>query len=99
MKIALITGCSGLVGTYLAKRCIEEGYKTIGVDLKWSEFLPQSENFIFENRNLLNDGEIHNLFNKYKFDVVFNCFGIKGSPLRAKNQPVDFLYPSFKINT
>ena len=99
MKIALITGCSGLVGTYLAKKCVENGYKTIGVDLKGSEFLPQSENFIFEYRNLLSDGEIHELFNKYKFDVVFNCFGIKGSPLRAKNQPVDFLYPSFKINT
>lgn len=99
MKIALITGCSGLVGTYLAKKCIEEGYKTIGVDIKHSEFLPDSENFIFECRNLLKDGEIHSLFSDYKFDVVFNCFGIKGSPLRAKNQPVDFLYPSFKINT
>jgi GDP-L-fucose synthase len=32
-------------------------------------------------------------------DVVFNSFGVKGSPLRAKNNPVDFLYPSFKINT
>ena len=99
MKVALITGCSGLVGTYLAKKCVEEGYKTIGVDIKYSEFLPDSENFTFEHRNLLKDGEIHSLFSDYKFDVVFNCFGIKGSPLRAKNQPVDFLYPSFKINT
>jgi GDP-L-fucose synthase len=24
---------------------------------------------------------------------------VKGSPMRAKNEPVDFLYPSFKINT
>jgi GDP-L-fucose synthase len=35
----------------------------------------------------------------HKFDVVFNCFGVKGSPIRAKQKPVDFLYPSFKINT
>ena len=39
------------------------------------------------------------LFDKYKPDLVINSFGIKGSPLKAKNQPVDFLYPSLKINT
>jgi len=42
---------------------------------------------------------IQTLFNNHKFDAVFNCFGIKGSPIRAKEKPVDFLYPSFKINT
>jgi GDP-L-fucose synthase len=42
---------------------------------------------------------IQSLFNNHKFEVVFNCFGIKGSPVRAKEKPVDFLYPSFKINT
>lgn len=99
MKTALITGCSGLVGTYLAKRCVDLGYRTIGVDIKYSEFLPKSEKFTFDNRNLLKEGEIQDLFSSDKFDVVFNCFGIKGSPLKAKNQPVDFLYPSFKINT
>lgn len=99
MKKALITGCSGLVGTYLSKICIERGYKTIGVDLRESPHLPKDNNFIFQRRDLLKDGEIQDLFSGEKFDVVFNCFGVKGSPLKAKNQPVDFLYPSFKINT
>lgn len=99
MKTALITGCSGLVGTYLSKRCIERGYKVIGVDMKQSEYLPKDEKFTFKYSNLIKDGEIHALFSNEKIDVLFNCFGIKGSPLRAKNQPVDFLYPSFKINT
>jgi GDP-L-fucose synthase len=99
MKTALITGCSGLVGTYLSKRCIERGYKVIGVDMKQSEYLPKDEKFTFKYSNLIEDGEIPALFSNEKIDVVFNCFGVKGSPLRAKNQPVDFLYPSFKINT
>jgi GDP-L-fucose synthase len=30
---------------------------------------------------------------------VVNCFGVKGSPIKATNSPMDFLYPSFKINT
>jgi GDP-L-fucose synthase len=35
----------------------------------------------------------------YKPDLVINAFGVKGSPIRAKESPVDFLYPSLKINT
>ena len=42
---------------------------------------------------------IESLFMNHKFEAVFNCFGVKGSPIRAKDKPVDFLYPSFKINT
>ena len=42
---------------------------------------------------------VKNLFFYEMPDAVLNCFGIKGSPLRAKTKPVDFLYPSFKINT
>jgi GDP-L-fucose synthase len=99
MKTALITGCSGLVGTYLSRRCVDLGYNVIGVDINHSEHLPKNDNFKFRFTNLIKDGEINNLFSEYKFDVVFNCFGIKGSPLKAKNEPVDFLYPSFKINT
>ena len=99
MKTALITGCSGLVGTYLSRRCVDIGYNVIGVDINYSENLPTNDNFKFRFTNLIKDGEIHNLFSEHKFDVVFNCFGIKGSPLKAKNEPVDFLYPSFKINT
>ena len=48
---------------------------------------------------ILLEENIKNLFFYESPDVVFNCFGIKGSPIRAKEKPVDFLYPSFKINT
>ena len=100
MKTVLITGCSGLVGIHLVNQCLEKGYNVIGVDIKKSIHLPiDNPNFIFSFRNLAQDGEVELLFKQYEPDVVFNSFGIKGSPLKAKNEPVDFLYPSFKINT
>ncbi len=98
MKKVLITGVNGLVGTHLLKKCLNEGYKVIGVDLKKGKQLPTS-GWEFVQEDLTQPFAIQTLFNNHKFDAVFNCFGIKGSPIRAKEKPVDFLYPSFKINT
>ena len=99
MKKVLITGCSGLVGIHLVKKCLEKGYEVIGVDLRQSPNLPQSEKFTFYQMDLTKTENIEQLFFYETPDVVFNTFGVKGSPLKAKTQPVDFLYPSFKINT
>jgi len=98
MKKVLITGVNGLVGTHLLKKCLNEGYKVIGVDLQKGKHLP-SVGWEFIQEDLTQPFAIETLFNKNKFDAVFNCFGVKGSPVRAKDKPVDFLYPSFKINT
>jgi len=97
MKKVLITGVNGLVGTHLLKKCLNEGYKVVGVDLKKGKHLP-STGWEFVQEDLTKPFAIESLFIN-KFDAVFNCFGIKGSPIRAKEKPVDFLYPSFKINT
>jgi GDP-L-fucose synthase len=99
MKSILITGSSGLVGSYLTKKCLNKNWKVIAVDKMEPKEEINHENYIFENLDLLVEDNIISLFKNYKFDAVFNCFGIKGSPLKAKNQPVDFLYPSVKINT
>ena len=99
MKKVLITGCSGLVGIHLVKKCLTAGYEVVGVDMKYSDNLPTSERFTFYEMDLTIEDNVKNLFFYETPDVVFNCFGIKGSPLRAKENPVDFLYPSFKINT
>jgi len=99
MKKVLITGCSGLVGIHLVKKCLNKGYAVIGVDLKYSDELPKSDLFTFYQLDLTKTENIEQLFFYETPDVVFNTFGIKGSPLRAKEKPVDFLYPSFKINT
>ena len=99
MKKVLITGCSGLVGIHLVKKCLQKGYEVIGVDLRYSNNLPVSDNFTFYELDLTIGENLKNLFFFETPDVVFNAFGVKGSPMRAKNEPVDFLYPSFKINT
>lgn len=99
MKKVLITGCSGLVGIHLVKKCLDAGYNVIGVDIRYSNNLPVSDNFTFYQLDLTIEDNVKNLFFFESPDVVFNTFGVKGSPMRAKNQPVDFLYPSFKINT
>lgn len=99
MKKVLITGCSGLVGIHLVKKCLENGYEVIGADIRYSEELPKSDNFTFYELDLTIEENIKNLFFYESPDVVFNTFGVKGSPIRAKESPVDFLYPSFKINT
>jgi GDP-L-fucose synthase len=99
MKKVIITGCSGLVGTHLVKKCIEKGYDVIGVDIISPNAELNSYNFKFYEMDLTIEKNLKDLFEFEKPDAVFNCFGIKGSPLRAKQKPVDFLYPSFKINT
>jgi GDP-L-fucose synthase len=98
MKKVLITGVNGLVGTHLLKKCLNEGYKVVGVDLKKGKQLPTT-GWEFMQEDLTKPFAIESLFMNHKFDAVFNCFGVKGSPIRAKDKPVDFLYPSFKINT
>ncbi len=98
MKKVLITGVNGLVGTHLLKKCVNEGYKVIGVDLQKGKHLP-SVGWEFIQEDLTKPFAVESLFNNHKFEAVFNSFGIKGSPVRAKDKPVDFLYPSFKINT
>jgi len=99
MKKVLITGANGLVGTHLVRKCIDAGYDVIGVDKSKQTIEYDSYNYKFYEMDLTNEENIKNIFEFEKPDVVFNCFGVKGSPIRAKEKPVDFLYPSFKINT
>lgn len=99
MKTVLITGCNGLVGSYLRDMCLDNGWKVIGVDRNPTKRITRNPNYTFKKLDLIDENNIIGLFKENKYDAVFNCFGIKGSPIRAKNSPVDFLYPSFKINT
>ena len=102
MKTVLITGCSGLVGTYLIKKFLKENFIVVGVDIKPIQFKIYYEHedyFRYECLDLTADNNIRDVLNRHKPDVVVNAFGVKGSPIRAKESPVDFLYPSFKINT
>ena len=48
----LVTGCSGLVGTHLCNKLEEYGYSVVGVDIKYSPVLPDSDRFQYHNIDL-----------------------------------------------
>ena len=98
MGSILVTGCSGLVGTHSVHKLLEKGYKVVGVDIKKSEHLPKNDNFEFLQLDLRDGDTVEALFDEFKFDGIINAFGIKGSPIRAKEKPLDFLEPSLKVN-
>ena len=97
----LVTGCSGLVGTHLKlldNKLEEYGYSVVGVDIKYS-IIDDSDRFQYHNIDLRDNEDVRVLFDQYEFTGVINSFGIKGSPVRAKERPIDFLEPSIKVNT
>ena len=103
-KKVLITGCSGLVGTFAVSQFLRDNFKyeVVGVDLQDYPIKINSlynDRFTFLKMDLTDTNNLINLFESGNFDLVINLFGVKGSPMRAKNSPVDFLYPSLKINT
>ena len=99
MGSILVTGCSGLVGTHLVHTLLEKDYSVVGVDIKKSEHLPTNDRFTFLQLDLRDVETVEAIFQEFKFDGVINAFGIKGSPIRAKEKPLDFLEPSIKVNT
>ena len=99
MKKILVTGSSGLVGTHLIEKLLNKGYEVIGVDFNPSVKAIDNQNFKFISFDLRNQTDVTLLFNDFKFDGVINAFGIKGSPIKALESPLDFLEPSIKVNT
>jgi GDP-L-fucose synthase len=99
MKKILVTGSSGLVGTHLIEKLLNKGYEVIGVDFNPPAKTIDNQNFKFISFDLRNQTDVTLLFNDFKFDGVINAFGIKGSPVKALESPLDFLEPSIKVNT
>ena len=58
----LVTGCSGLVGTYVSHILVQKGYRVIGIDLKFSNELPTDSLFHFENIDIRDSEKIKTLF-------------------------------------
>ena len=78
-KTALITGISGQDGAYLAELLLQKKYRVIGADRrssrddKWRLRKLGIENKIeIEYFDLSEITQIIRLFNKYKFDEVYN---------------------------
>jgi GDP-L-fucose synthase len=87
-KSALIIGGMGMVGRQLTELCSKEYDEVCVVDLdyKTPKDLPQGVKYqqadltFKSNSNIVAD-----------FDYVFHLAGIKGSPIRAKERPADYL--------
>lgn len=47
MKVALVTGAGGFIGSHMVKYLITNGYRVIGADLKQPEFSPSSADDFF----------------------------------------------------
>ena len=64
MKLVVVTGCLGLIGNYVTKRCLEKGWKVCGVDsityaanpdflYEFREFNTlEEDNFTFVNQDI-----------------------------------------------
>ena len=78
-KIALITGVSGQDGAYLAELLLNKNYRVIGADRrsarddKWRlRKLGIEKKVEIEDFELGEINHIIRIFNKYKFDEVYN---------------------------
>jgi GDP-L-fucose synthase len=94
----LVTGCSGLVGTHVVEKLLDKNYAVYGLDIVDMKETIIDDRFHFAKCDLRDYEDVSNTFQEMKFDGVINCFGIKGSPIRAKEKPLDFLEPSIKVN-
>ena len=45
MKIVVVTGCLGLIGSYVTRKCLEQGWRVLGID---SETYASNKDFILE---------------------------------------------------
>ena len=87
MKIAMITGTSGMDGSILADKLLAKGYKVIGID-RWSPtgISPnlteaiKNKNFIIESGDITEHDFIRRLMTKYQPDYFYNMAAISLVP-------------------
>ena len=59
MKLVVVTGCLGLIGSYVTRRCLQQGWKVYGVDyctyaanIEFLDEFRQSTNFTFIRKDI-----------------------------------------------
>ena len=60
MKLVTVTGCLGLIGSYVTRRCLERGWKVYGIDkctyaanVEYIEEFTKNENFTFVKEDIV----------------------------------------------
>ncbi|MBX3280503.1 MAG: GDP-mannose 4,6-dehydratase [Acidobacteria bacterium] len=76
-RSVLVTGCTGLLGSWLAKALIAEGARTVGLIRDW---VPESELFrsgadkqiVIARGDITDQAEIERILGEYEIEIVFH---------------------------
>jgi len=82
MKVALITGCSGLIGSESTKFFIDKGYYVLGIDNHMRSY--------FFGEEASTESSTHNLKKNYPNNFIFNNVDIRNY------QDLEFIFQKFK---
>lgn len=85
-KRVLVTGSEGLIGKELCEILDELEAEVFGFDLELGH-------------DVTDNDDVEHLIKLIEPDYVFHLFGIKGSPKRTNEQPVDFMGPMLQGDT
>jgi UDP-glucose 4-epimerase len=75
MNTIAITGSAGLIGSHLCHRFLKS-HKIIGIDNLvggYASNMPDNNNFIYYNEDILNSFAISNIFKKHKPELIIHC--------------------------
>lgn len=100
MKRVLISGAAGLIGSHLADKMLEEGYKVVGVDnmsagrMSNLKIALNSPNFTFKRADISNAKDAAKKLKGLKFDIVVHMaaskkIGEAGSSLNVLKNNVE----------
>ena len=83
MNRILVTGAAGFLGSFLCKELLSKGYEVVGMDNFFRgshDNLPEDENFIFYEINLVEEKErLNKIVKEESLDTVFHYAAINGT--------------------
>ncbi len=86
MKVALITGITGQVGSYLAEFLLGKGYQVVGMvhrtgAVNYQNIAHIQEKVTIVVGDLLDQGSLYEILDKYQPDEIYNLGGLSNVPL------------------